>query len=203
MVSKDFACAFSGRRLLIAIAGLPGSGKSMVARVLRDAGLKVYVMGDVVRRELERRKLERTAENLTRIALEIRRKHGMGGVAELMLKELESERSWPIVVDGVRSVEELKVFSRVAECIHVIAVHASPSTRYERLRARGRPGDPKSWDEFARRDALELKFGLGNVIALADTVFVNESSIKNLVESVKSRLGEILKCSGGYVWKFL
>uniref|UniRef100_A0A7J3ZIU2 Dephospho-CoA kinase n=1 Tax=Fervidicoccus fontis TaxID=683846 RepID=A0A7J3ZIU2_9CREN len=202
-MDNDKGHALSSRRLLVAIAGLPGSGKSMVARVLGDIGLKVYVMGDVVRRELERLGLEETVENLVRVALEIRRKHGMGGVAELMLRALESEKSWPIVIDGIRSVEELKVFSRITDCIRVVAVHASPHTRYKRLRARGRPGDPGSWKEFVQRDVLEIKLGIGNVIALADIVFINESGIENLVESVKSRLGEILECSGRYVWKFL
>jgi dephospho-CoA kinase len=61
-----------------------------------------------------------------------------------------------------------------------VAVHASPRTRCERLISRGRSDDPKNWEEFVERDSRELSVGIGNVIALAEEMLVNEASIDDL-----------------------
>lgn len=41
--------------LYILVAGMPGSGKSIVAEAARELGLPVYTMGDVVREEALKR----------------------------------------------------------------------------------------------------------------------------------------------------
>jgi len=64
--------------------------------------------------------------------------------------------------------------------VSVVAVHASPRTRYERLISRGRSDDPKNWEDFAERDLRELSVGIGNVIALAEEMLVNEGSVDEL-----------------------
>ncbi|RLE50386.1 MAG: dephospho-CoA kinase, partial [Candidatus Methanomethylicota archaeon] len=47
---------------------------------------------------------------------------------------------------------------------------------------------PKNWMEFHERDFRELKVGIGNVIALADYMIVNEVSIGEF----KRKAGELL-----------
>ncbi len=185
-----------GVKVIIAIAGMPGSGKSVVAEFFRKRGYKVYCMGDIVRREVERRGLKKTSENMLRVAEDIRRKYGLHGVALLLAKELEGLKDDVVVIDGVRSIDELKVLAKIADCIHVIAVHASPKTRFRRIVSRGREGDPRSWEEFVDRDRRELKFGIGGVIAIADTMIVNEDEeIDNIYKQLNSRMEEILACS--------
>ncbi|MCD6114561.1 MAG: dephospho-CoA kinase, partial [Thermoprotei archaeon] len=64
------------------------------------------------------------------------------------------------------------------------------------IRKRSRPGDPKTWEEFVERDLVELSFGLGNVIALADYMIVNEGSLSELrreAEKVLEKCLEIAK----------
>ncbi|MEM1831309.1 MAG: hypothetical protein QXJ97_07260 [Desulfurococcaceae archaeon] len=78
----------------------------------------------------------------------------------------------------------------------VVAVHASPRTRYERLRARRRPGNPETYEEFKRRDMVELGFGLSSVIALADHVIVNEGSIEETRECVRRILEHLVVTHG-------
>lgn len=162
------------RRLLL-VTGMPGSGKTLVSSVARELGLPVYVMGDVIRREAARRGLEPTPGNLNMVARLLREEHGPTVVAERILEMLERDQPLFAVVDGVRSLAEVETLARYASPL-ILAVHASPGTRYERLRNRGRPGDPRSWREFAERDRVELSLGLGHVIALADYVLVNECS---------------------------
>ncbi len=161
--------------LLILVTGMPGSGKSVVSSVAREKGLKVYVMGDVVREEARRRGLPLEDKFLGKIALELREKEGMDAVAKRLFRKIisENDEKSVVVVEGLRSLEEYDYFRRVTDT-HLIAVHASPETRFKRLKARGRDDDPHSREEFDARDRRELKMGLGSVIALSQTVLINE-----------------------------
>ena len=186
-------------RKLILVAGMPGSGKSLVSQTAREMGIPVYTMGDVVRREVRRRGLEPTPSNLNRVARELRQLYGPRVIAERVLEEIkEGPRAEVVLVDGVRSLEEVEVFRSYAPVV-IVAVHASPKTRFERLRARGRPGDPRSWEEFVARDSMELGFGLGSVIALADYMLVNEGvSIDEARRLARSLLEAVIR---GETWK--
>ncbi len=189
-------------KLMILITGMPGSGKSIVTNYLHRKGYRIYSMGDIIRKIADERGVEKTPENLLSIASEIREKYGLDGVAKLLVRELP-DNEWPIVIDGVRSVKEIKVLSTKAECVHLIAVHASPKTRFTRLLRRGRPGDPRSWEDFVFRDKKELEFGLGEVISLSDTMIINESSIENVLEELESNMERIMKCEKESEWRFL
>ena len=178
-----------GRRLIIVVAGMPGSGKSVLSRTARELGLPVYVMGDVIREEAARRGLEPTPANLNKVARSLREEYGPAVVAERTAQKFR-EGEEAVLVDGVRSLDEVKVFQRYGDVV-IVAVHASPRTRFERIRRRNRPGDPRTWEEFVSRDLTELGFGIGNVIALADYMIVNEEkSLDEVLEEARVLLQE-------------
>ena len=77
--------------------------------------------------------------------------------------------------------------------VAIVAVHSSPETRYERLVARGRSDDPKSWEEFADRDARELGVGIGDVIALAQEMLVNETSFEDMSAASEAVLSRVIQ----------
>lgn len=189
-------------RKIILIAGLPGAGKSILSSFLQEAGLKVFNMGDIIRDLAVKHGVEKTQENLLKIAESVRREYGPGGVAKLMLPLIEKENDI-VVVDGVRSISEIKEFRNVADCIKVVAVHASPINRFKRILKRNRPGDPKNFEDFLKRDVKELGFGIGNVIALSDLLLVNEGSIEDFVRTITAYKEEILKCEKESAWKYL
>ena len=178
-------------RLIILVAGMPGSGKTMLSSVAREMGIPVYVMGDVIREEARRRGLEPTPANLNMVARLLREEQGPAVVAERVAEKLARDTSRVVLVDGVRSLVEVEVFQRLGRVV-IVAVHASPRTRFERLRRRGRPGDPVSWEEFRQRDMTELGFSLGSVIALADYMLVNESSQDEFRENARRLLEKLI-----------
>lgn len=174
-------------RRLICLTGMPGAGKTVVAEVARDLGLKVYSMGDIVREEVLKEKGALSWEDVKRIMFEIREKEGPRAVAKRVLKAMLRE-NWDVaVIEGVRSLKEIEEFKTVGE-VTVLAIHSSPMDRYERLRRRAREGDPKSFEEMRERDLKELSLGLGDVIALADHMIVNNDTL----ESFKERAKELL-----------
>lgn len=171
-------------RLIVAVAGLPGSGKSELSRALAGA-LKatLVVLGDIVREEVRRRGLEPTPENVEAVATELRARWGRGVVARLAEGAIRSAPSDYVVVDGLRSPEELDVLRSIAPTC-VVAVHAAPSIRFSRLSSRGRLGEG-SLEAFMLRDRKNLEYGVGDVVALADYMVVNESSVDELVKRAR------------------
>jgi len=167
------------RRKVIAIVGMPGAGKGLVSEPARSRGIPVLVCGDVIREETEKRGMSLTPENMGRVMLDIRRQEGPAVVAERLIPKIASSTSPVAVVEGVRSMDEVDAL-RTSHTVAIVAVHASPRTRCDRLISRGRSDDPKNWEEFVERDSRELSVGIGNVIALAEEMLVNEASIDDL-----------------------
>jgi dephospho-CoA kinase len=167
------------RQKIIAIVGMPGAGKAIVSKAASSHGIPVLVCGDVVREETKKRGLAPTPENTGKVMLSIRQEEGLAVVAKRLIPKIASSDALLVVVEGVRSMEEVKELRR-NHAVVIVAVHASPKTRYERLVARGRSDDPKSWEEFAERDERELGVGIGNVIALAQEMLVNEKSFDDM-----------------------
>jgi len=171
---------------------MPGSGKSVVSRIISSIlNAEVVSMGDVVREEAIRRGIPQDTVSMIKFAEELRRNYGKDVIAKMTLRHIKRRGLTGIVIiDGIRSLNEVKVFSDYGKVV-IVAVHASPKTRYERLRSRGRKDDPRSWDEFKIRDDKELRFGIGNVIALADVMIVNEGkSLEDLRSEVEFKIKE-------------
>jgi dephospho-CoA kinase len=82
-----------------------------------------------------------------------------------------------VVVEGLRSLDEVEAFKRVFN-VAVLAVHSPPEQRFQRLLKRKRSDDPRNMEEFRERDYRELAVGVGSVIALADNMIVNDSTIE-------------------------
>ncbi|MCE4603835.1 MAG: AAA family ATPase [Aeropyrum sp.] len=177
--------------LIVAVTGLPGSGKSIVARAIaEELGVERVVMGDVVRREVERRGLDPTPENVERVAGELRSRLGRGAVAIILSRELDKEKSY--VLDGLRSVEEAEVFRREGWRVVVVGVFAPRRARLERILSRGRLGEHAE-EALKVRDESNLRLGVGEALALADYMIVNVGSLEDLVYEAK-RLARVVSC---------
>jgi dephospho-CoA kinase len=176
---------------LILITGMSGSGKTTLANHFRDRGVAVVTMGDVIRGLAWEKGLPPTPENLGRLATGIREEGGDDAVAKLCVEKINSMADDIVLVDGIRSIREVEVFSKEFE-VALVAVFSPQKTRYDRLMARGRSDDPQDMATFKVRDDRELGFSLAHAIALADYTILNEGSLEDLekeFESLLSRLG--------------
>lgn len=180
-------------RTVIGLVGMPGAGKGVIREILRRYGFPVIIMGDEVRAEAKRRNLELTPENLGKIMLQIRYEEGSEAVARRCIPKIKTLDSPVVIVDGLRSLHEVREFRREFPNFKVIAIHASPKIRFERLLKRGRSDDPKDWETFYMRDQRELSVGIGEVIATADYMIVNESSIVHLKREFNRVLEKVMK----------
>ncbi len=178
-------------KLVIGLAGMPGSGKSIVVDMAREIGYDIVVMGDVIRQETLKRGLELTPQNVGKVMLELRRESGNYVIAQKCIPKIKEQASPKVLVDGLRSLFEADIFKEHFAKFSLIAVHASPQTRFSRLFSRRRSDDPAEWKVFQERDMRELGVGLGNVIAMAEQLIVNDNSFEYVRTKVKASLERI------------
>lgn len=183
--------------LVICITGMPGSGKEEFLKVAKEMNLSIVRMGDVVRDEARHMGLPITDEAVGGMANDERRKHGNGIWAERTAQRISAGT---VIIDGVRGPAELDIFrGRFGEDLIVIAIHAAPSTRFERVMHRNRSDDVKNRGDFDMRDSRELSWGLGEVIATADIMIVNERSLDEFHKEVRALLSKLLSRGQGDV----
>ena len=166
---------------VVSIVGMAGSGKSEVAEVFERSGFKKIRFGDITDEEIKKKGLELNEESERHVRQQLRKEHGMAAYAKLNLPKIDALlKSADVVVDGLYSWEEYTLLkSRYNDNFHVVAVWASPKTRYGRLAKRLiRPLKP---EEAASRDVAEVEnTNKGGPIAMADFTIINESSLGDL-----------------------
>ncbi|MCF2137262.1 MAG: AAA family ATPase [Candidatus Thorarchaeota archaeon] len=170
----------------VIITGMPGAGKSEVARILHEEfKIPLIVMGDVIRSEVRSRGLEPTPLNTRKIMLELREMDGLGAVAKRCIPHINTLDAAEVVIEGCRSLAEVDVFKEFSDTVTIVCVHSAPMTRFTRLQSRGRKDSPPDFETFRERDMREISVGLGGVIALADIMIVNEGSLDSLQENIR------------------
>jgi dephospho-CoA kinase len=181
-----------GAKKVIGVAGMPGAGKSLVTRTAEEIGCSAIIMGDVVREEVTKRRLNLTPENVGAVMLKLRDEEGPAVVAKRCILKIENAKQDFVAVDGLRSLYEVEEYKRHFTNFVTIAVHASPETRFQRLFRRKRSDDPQGWESFRQRDMRELSVGLGNVIATADYMIINEEPKIQMEKQIRNLLRGIV-----------
>ncbi len=176
-------------KLVIGLTGMPGAGKSLFVEAAEELGYVKVTMGDVIREETKKRGLELNPANVGKVMLELRKEGGNNIIAEKCVPKIEQQASNKIVIDGIRSLNEADIFSANFEDFKLVTVHAAPEIRFVRLSQRGRSDDPPTFEVFHERDMRELSVGLGNAIAMAEHVLVNDDSMESFKAQVKQYLG--------------
>ncbi len=177
---------------VVSIVGMAGSGKSEVAKVFERNGFRRIRFGDITDEEVKKRGLELNEENERHVRQQLREEHGMAAYAKLNLPKIDALlKSTDVVVDGLYSWEEYKLLKgRYDEDFHMVAVWASPETRYNRLSRRN--VRPLTMEEAASRDVAELEnTNKGGPIAMADFTIINETSLADLISETERILAAL------------
>jgi dephospho-CoA kinase len=93
-----------------------------------------------------------------------------------------------MLVDGCRSDTEVTVFRHNFGDLYVLGIFASPETRHDRLMRRARGDDSAELNAMYDRDRRELKWGIGNALALADGMLVNEGDLASFRTAARAKL---------------
>lgn len=180
--------------VIVSIVGMAGAGKSEVARVFEESGFTRVRFGDITDIELKKRGLPLTEANERYVRELLRKEHGMAAYALLNLPRIDAAlQQSAVVIDGLYSWEEyICLKNYYGAGFYIVAVWASPKTRYARLLSR--PERRLTEAEAVSRDSSEVEnLNKGGPIAMADFTIINESTLQNLEKKAReviSRLGE-------------
>lgn len=171
---------------VVSIVGMAGSGKSEAAKIFENNSYFKVRFGDITDKEIRKRGLELNEENERYVRQDLREMYGMAAYARLSLPEIDRLlESVDVIVDGLYSWEEYTLLkNHYGDHFKMVAIWASPETRYERLLKRAIR--PLTMEEAAGRDKAEIEnINKGGPIAMANFMIVNESSLETLEMEVK------------------
>ncbi|MEW5995856.1 MAG: AAA family ATPase, partial [Candidatus Zixiibacteriota bacterium] len=171
---------------VVGLVGLQGSGKTEVVKAMAEFDAPSVRMGDVVWQEIRRRGLKINEKNVAEVANEFRAQDGMGAIAKrcIPLINEKGKGKRAVLVDGIRGIAEVDEFRKVfGEDFSLISVWATETTRHSRISSRVREDDARGIESFRAKDRRELSWGLGEAMALADYLIVNEGTLAELRKS--------------------
>lgn len=177
---------------LLALVGMPGSGKSETAQYLSAKGFNLVRFGELTDEGLRQKGLPITPENEEDFRQNLRKTHGMEAYAVLAKPKIEDflEKGKTVVIDGLYSWEEYKFLKQNFPELLLVHVYAEPKLRHARLD--GRRERPFTKDEAERRDFSEIEnLNKGGPIAIADFLIENNSDLASLKREIDSILERI------------
>lgn len=181
--------------VIIGLTGPNGSGKGVLAEFLKERSFVYRSLSDEIRNELARRGFDITREHLVRVGTELRHNHGPAVLAERVLASIEGDRNY--VIDSIRHPAEVEALRRHGG-FTLLRVEASPETRFERLRTRGREKDPRTWEEFLELDLREAGSTddaaqqIDVVARMADHAISNEGTVEDFKTAAGALLSRIV-----------
>ena len=182
--------------MIVGVAGLNGAGKGEIVRFLEERSFAVVSLSDVLRGELGKRGVSETRERMIGLGREMRELEGADALARRAIALMRPDRNY--VVDSIRHPAEVGALRESGRRFLLIWVEAREEVRLERIRHRGRAGDPTGLAALRRLEAKELGGGdeslpqLLTVRGLADEVLLNEGSMETLGDSIREILGRSL-----------
>ena len=177
---------------VVALVGMPGSGKSEAAHVFVKSGFKRIRFGDITDEAVRQRGLELNEDSERLVRENLRKRHGMAAYAILNLPRIqETLKETDAVIDGLYSWEEYKYLKeKLEDNLIIVALWSPPSLRYERLT--GRRIRPLTLEQARSRDYAEIEnVNKGGPIAMADYMIINDSTIESLVRQAEKIIRQV------------
>ncbi len=184
---------------LVCLVGMPGAGKSSVAKLFSDHHFSYLRFGQITIDIMKERGLKMTQANEKIVRERVRKEHGMAAYAILNIPAMDLLlKEGNVIVDGLYSWSEYKVLKeKYGEKMIVIAIYAPPQLRYKRLTSRT-DVDAKMINrvitptEAAKRDSIEIEnIEKGGPIAMADYTILNVHGKEELRKEVEEIVRDI------------
>jgi dephospho-CoA kinase len=177
---------------IIAIVGMPGSGKSIAAKFFTDKGIPVLRFGDQTDIGLKELGMELNEKNEKWYRENIRKELGMAAMAKKIEPRINAikDKYKLIILDGLYSWEEYIYLLGKFPKLKLLCIYTKPEIRHYRLSQR--QIRPLTSEEAKNRDFAELtNLNKGGPIAIADLLILNNDTLKefqNILEKLYKSL---------------
>ena len=179
---------------VVAVCGMPGSGKGEFASVLAQAGIPIVSMGDMIRAEVRKRGLMEAPHVFGEVAAELRAQHGEDVLAVRLCDKVDEllQSHSMVLIEGLRGTAEDRVFSaRWKDAYQTVAVVTDVELRFRRIQGRGRSEDGDR-AAFEARNQREIGWGLDTLIEQATFTLTNDDDLADFHASCEHWLSLML-----------
>jgi len=183
-------------KIVIAIVGMPGAGKSLSCEYFSDNNIPVLRFGDQTDIGVKELGLPLTEVNERQYRENLRKELGMAAYAIKIEPRIKKafENSSTVVLDGLYSWEEYTYLEKKFTNFFLVCIYARPDIRYQRLSKRKVRSLTK--DEARSRDIAELEnLNKGGPIAIADFLIKNNKDTDKLTKKLADTLKLITRLS--------
>ena len=170
------------------ITGKPGSGKGAVAEYIASTyTAKEYRFSKILYDILDRLGKPNDRKSLNLLAMALRKLYGDAILAEVVKKDIEQEKPTIALIDGLRFLKEHEILKKLPGYT-LIAVTASPQTRFSRMTQRGeKDGETKMTKKmFEAQEKLPTERHIDELIARSDITLSNDNSLETLHEQINN-----------------
>lgn len=192
-------CNNASVRLVIGCTGPNAAGKGEVLKCLSAHGFACVSLSDEIRDEARRRGIAESRETMIALGNELRRRYGPAILARRAVRRIRAMKAPCVAVDSVRAVAEVQALrDGFGDRFVLVGVTAPARRRFAFLRARKRPGDPRTLAEMLRLEARErgtasFQQQLDRVWELRDATIVNRGTLEELRERVARLVSALLR----------
>lgn len=167
--------------------GQIGSGKDTVVKYISTKFfMPVISIGDIAREIAKSEGLPLTRQNLQELTEKYFERFGRTYFIDEAIRRIKCARHDKILITGIRTLTDITTLRKnFADDFVLILVTAKKRTRFQRLKLRGEPRDPKTWREFLEQDRNEERiFQLSEAGKLADYRIDNNGSMEELFQKI-------------------
>lgn len=188
----------------VGVVGQIACGKGvLVDYLIKKLDFVSFSLSSILHEELKRKGIkEFTRKTLQDVGDELRQKYEDDVLARRAIEILKKQGEKHVVIEGIRNPGEIEFLKKNPSFI-LIGVKANREIRFKRLLTRGKPWDPKNWNDFVRVDRRDLGVGqaksgqqVGKCLAYCDYSLTNNKDLKDFQRKVKELMKKIFRLNG-------
>ncbi len=180
-------------KLILGFTGLIASGKGAAKEYIENNyGAVSFKFSDILRNILNSIDVENNRHNIIALSTFLRQEYGEDTLAKAMAKMVTDSAAEIIVVDGIRRLADITYLKDVPG-FNLIAIDASPETRYERsiLRNENAGDAEKSYEEFLSDHQRETEVTIPETMAQAKYHIDNNGNLEDLKKKIDTIIEKI------------
>jgi len=182
------------RIVAVATVGPIGSGKdTAIEYISKKYGIPMISMGKIAVDIACYEGIEPTRNNLHMITERFVRSYGPEFFSKEVFRRTTIHEWGSVAIAGLRYPRDVATLRGLFRKLTVVYVKTDkPEVRFERLKQRNEPRDPKTFEEFMDQDKKEINmFNLEETFEMADFVVENNGTLEELYQKIDALICKI------------